>query len=156
MTEDNLRRLTDEIEPDEINAGLTMQVATVRDGQPWNCSVYFVMHAGKFYWLSFPERRHSKELAYNSRAAVAIVIQASQPVVGIQAEGDVEVITDISEARAILDLYTKKYNQGAGFIAHLEAGDNRHNLYCFTPRRTMVFNERDQSTPSPVEVVMTQ
>lgn len=154
MAEKNLRRLTEELKLDEINASPTMQVATVRDGQPWNCSVYFVMHAGNFYWLSFPERRHSRELSHNPRAAVAIVVQGFQPVVGIQAEGNVEVITDVSEAQVVLDAYVKKYNQGTEFIAHLKAGDNKHRLYRFTPRRTMVFNERDKHTPSPVEVII--
>jgi uncharacterized protein YhbP (UPF0306 family) len=154
MAEKNLRRLTDALELDEINASPTMQVATVENGRPWNCSVYFVMHAGSFYWLSFPERRHSKDLSHNPRAAIAIVVQASQPVIGIQAEGDVEVITDVSEARVVLGAYVKKYNQGIQFITHLEAGDNKHNLYRFTPRRTMVFNERDEHTPSPEEVII--
>ena len=62
------------IRSEDINASYTMQLATSRDGQPWNCSVYFVMQAGKFYWLSFPDRRHSMELERNPRAAIAVGI----------------------------------------------------------------------------------
>ena len=142
---------------DELNASPVMQVATAHHGQPWNCTVYFVFYGGCFYWLSFPERRHSKELSLNPKAAVAIVVQSSQPVAGVQAEGDVEIIEDITEARAVLALYVEKYNQGSQFITHLEAGTNKHSLYRFTPTHVMVFNERDtdvQSAPSPREVVI--
>ena len=95
--------------------------------------------------MSFPDRRHSMELERNPRAAIAVVLKAEQPVVGIQAEGDVVVVDDMIEARAVLDTYITKYGQGRQFISNLEAGTNKHSLYRFTPRRVMVFNERDDS-----------
>jgi hypothetical protein len=127
----------------DVNAGLTMQVATTRENRPWICTVYFVIFNGKFYWLSYPERRHSEELSLESRAAIAVVLQATQPVVGIQAEGDVAIVRDIDEASRVLDLYVAKYDQGAQFIEHLKAGTNKHVLYGFTPHQVLIFDERE-------------
>ena len=133
---------------DEINRVGVMQLASASDGQPWVCSVYFVVKGGNFYWLSFPERRHSKELAHNQKAAVAITIHTESPVVGLQAEGDVRIVRDIAEASGVLDLYVKKYGKGEAFIERLKRGENRHELYCFMPRKIMLFDERTQNTPS--------
>lgn len=155
MASEALRQGKSEIEASKINARFTMQLATSRDDQPWNCTVYFVVHSGNFYWLSFPERRHSSELALNARSAIAIVLQPEQPVVGLQAEGDVSVVEDVSEAKEVLDLYVKKYNQGAQFISLMKAGGNKHKLYRFIPRYISLFDERDQTMASPREVVMT-
>lgn len=131
-----------EVQVKEINASFTMQLATTREAKPWICTVYFVIHNRCFYWLSYPERRHSQDLAYDSNAAVAIVLRPIQPVVGIQAEGSVEVVNDIHEAEAVLDRYIAKYNQGSQFLPHFAAGTNKHVLYRFTPSRLKIFDER--------------
>lgn len=135
------------METTRLNQVKVMQLASSRDGQPWVCTVYFVVWNESFYWLSFPERRHSQELANNQKAAVAIAVQQDVPVVGMQAEGDVHVVTDSSEAEAVLALYVKKYGKGGDFIARLKEGTNRHQLYCLVPRRIMLFDER---TPGAV------
>ena len=155
MARADLRQANDEVKAGEINVRPTMQLATSRDGQPWNCTVYFVVRAGNFYWLSFPERRHSSELALNPRASIAVVLQSKQPVVGLQAEGDVTIVEDIVEAEDVLDLYVEKYDQGSQFISLLKAGSNKHALYRFVPRHVSLFDEHDQTMASPREVIIT-
>lgn len=50
-----------------------MQLATVRDGQPWVCNIHFVPDGnGTLYWLSKPTRRQSLEITDDSRAALQI------------------------------------------------------------------------------------
>jgi uncharacterized protein YhbP (UPF0306 family) len=51
-----------------------MQIATVRDGQPWLCTVYFAADE-KFnlYWSSLKSRRHSQEIASHAQVAATIV-----------------------------------------------------------------------------------
>jgi uncharacterized protein YhbP (UPF0306 family) len=72
-----------------------MQLATTRENQPWICTLYYVCDDDqRIYWLSYPTRRHSQELAENSHAAVAIAIKLEQPVIGLQIEGKVSVVTD--------------------------------------------------------------
>jgi nitroimidazol reductase NimA-like FMN-containing flavoprotein (pyridoxamine 5'-phosphate oxidase superfamily) len=131
----------------ELNRVKTMQLATSREGQPWACTVYFVVRGGNFYWLSFPERRHSRELAEDARAAVAIAVHQDVPVVGVQAEGAVDIVSDIAEAEAVLGLYVAKYGQGSEFIERLKQGRNRHQLYRLVPSGIMLFDER---TPAGV------
>lgn len=156
MAGKDLQQMSYEVSVDEINARPTMQLATSHDGSPWNCTVYFVLHEGNFYWLSFPERRHSQELAINPNAAIAIVLQPMQPVVGVQAEGTVAIVQDIIEAEAVLDMYVGKYNQGGQFMSLLKAGNNKHNLYRLSPKHVMVFDERgSQATTSPRELRIT-
>lgn len=127
---------------EEINRAKVMQLATSSNGQPWVCTVYFVIKNGNFYCLSFPERRHSKELAANQKASVAVALHQDVPVVGLQAEGDVRAVSDIDEAQGVLDLYVAKYGKGGDFMARLKRGENHHELYCLTPRKIMLFDER--------------
>jgi len=131
----------------ELNRVKTMQLATTRGGQPWICTVYFIVKNGNFYWLSFPERRHSREVAENQKAAVAVAIHQNVPVVGVQAEGDVRMVRDIEEAAGVLALYVEKYGKGKDFIERLKRGENHHELYCLVPRKVMLFDER---TPAGV------
>ena len=128
----------------EVAQAKTMQLATSRDGQPWVCTVYFVLHQGNFYWLSFPERRHSQELASNANAAIAIALKTDVPVVGMQAEGTVEAVTNLDEVTTVLGLYVKKYNQGMKFTERFEKGENRHVLYRFSPGAAMTFDEESR------------
>lgn len=129
----------------DINQARVMQLATSRDGQPWICTVYFIVNGGNFYWLSFPDRRHSKELADNAKAAVAIALHQEAPVVGVQAEGNVRSVQNLSEAARVLALYVRKYGKGKDFIELLKRGKNRHELYCLVPGSVMLFDERTSS-----------
>jgi uncharacterized protein YhbP (UPF0306 family) len=129
---------------EEINRVKTMQLASSHDGQPWICTVYFVVSTGNFYWLSFPDRRHSREVADNQKAAVAVAIHQDVPVVGVQAEGDVRIVRNVGEATDVLALYIEKYDKGKDFIERLKRGDNQHELYCLVPRKIMLFDERTQ------------
>ena len=51
-----------------------MQLATVSDGQPWLCNVYFVTDQhNDIYWTSSRVRRHSKEISGDPVVAATIV-----------------------------------------------------------------------------------
>ena len=119
----------------------TMQLATTSAGNPWVCSVYFVLHDGCLYWLSEPNRRHSQELAVNPRVAVAIVIKQNVPVTGVQIEGLAEEVENVAEAETVLPLYVSKYGQGGRFVERLKLGQNKHTLYRLTPEKAMAFDE---------------
>lgn len=140
----------------QVNAAKVMQLATLRGDQPWICTVYFVAKGGKFYWLSFPERRHSQEIADNANAAVAITIHQDAPVIGLQAEGEVYVVRDIAEAKSVLELYVAKYDKGREFIDRLKHGANHHELYCLVPRKTMLFDERTPGSAPYRQIDLTE
>lgn len=125
----------------DINSAKAMQIATVRDELPWICTVYFVLHDKKFYWLSFPERRHSSDIADDPHVAIAIVIKPGKPVIGIQAEAVAHIVADPAEVAAVLAVYVDKYGQGKEFVQRFLAGENRHALYCAAPSKVILFDE---------------
>lgn len=137
-----------------LNQARIMQLATSRGGQPWICTVYFVVSGGRFYWLSFPERRHSQELEESTKAAVAVVLKQDMPVVGVQAEGTVHVVRDAETAAPILDQYVQKYGSGSAFIERLKEGTNKHDLYCLEPSYVALFDETDRAQPSPRQITI--
>jgi ribonuclease HI len=126
-----------------LTLGSVMQLATSRDNKPWISTVYYVADAERnIYWLSLPERRHSEEITVNPHAAAAITIKQDLPVIGIQAEGVVELVDDSAQVEKILAVYIKKYD-GAGkdFYQRFIDGKNMHQLYKLTPSQLVLFDE---------------
>lgn len=118
-----------------------MQLATVRSGRPWVCSVYFVAEGKSLYWLSWPSRRHSRDIASDSQVAVAIAVKTDRPVIGIQAEGKAEQVASKEEVRRVMDKYVAKYNEGKKFYENFISGKNQHEMYRFTPENIVLFDE---------------
>jgi len=120
-----------------------MQVATVDDGQPWVCTVYFVADGQQnLYWLSTPARRHSQEIVKNHKVAVTIPVKFdTQPVIGIQAAGVAEMVKDADTVKKVMEVYVKKYGNGKDFYNNFVAGKNEHTLYKFTPTSYALFDE---------------
>lgn len=51
-----------------------MQLATIANGQPWICTVYFAFDEDfNLYWTSGRSRQHSLEILSDSKTAVAVV-----------------------------------------------------------------------------------
>jgi uncharacterized protein YhbP (UPF0306 family) len=118
-----------------------MQLATVRDGQPWCCTVHYYADGLNLYWVSFTNSRHSQEIADHSRVAAAIAVETDGPPVGIQVEGDARTVNDEAEARRILPAYIKHNDKPAQTYDKLiESGAH---LYRLTPRRFVLFDTRD-------------
>lgn len=122
--------------------GRMMQIATVSGDQPWICTVYFVEDDQlNLYWLSWPTRRHSQEIAANNKIAVAVPVKFDKPVVGVQAEGTAEVVTDKQVVADVMRRYVERYNSGQQFYERFAAGQNQHVLYKFTPSKFVLFDE---------------
>jgi ribonuclease HI len=123
--------------------GQVMQLATSNDNNPWISTVYYVADSERnIYWLSLPERRHSKEVVNNPQVAIAIAIKQDLPVIGIQAAGSVEIVSNSAVVETILASYVKKYD-GAGkeFHQRFVDGKNKHQLYKLTPDLLALFDE---------------
>jgi uncharacterized protein YhbP (UPF0306 family) len=120
-----------------------MQIATVDNGQPWICTVYYVEDEGlNLYWLSLPTRRHSQEIAKQSKVAVAIPVKFDKnPIIGIQVEGTAEAIKSAGEIAKVMKKYVAKYDSGKQFYDNFIAGKNEHWLYRFTPKSFVLFDE---------------
>ena len=122
-----------------------MQVATADSGQPWICTVYFVADEdANLYWISTPSRRHSQEIAKNSKVAAAIPIKyVGHPVVGLQAEGEADLVADQGQIKKAMRLYTDKFKIGEDFYNDFLAGKNSHKLYRIKPRVIVLFDEEN-------------
>lgn len=121
--------------------GRVMQLATSVQDAPWICTVYYVVYQGNIYWLSWPERRHSQEIATNSQVAAAIVVKQDLPVIGLQIEGNAAEVADTGEVKAVMELYTAKYGSGTKFYDAFVRGENHHRMYKLTPRKIALFDE---------------
>lgn len=138
-----------------FRAGRTMQLATLRAGQPQVCSVYFVTNADDtaVYWLSEPTRRHSQDITTHDRVAGAIAIKADKPVIGLQFTGSAQIVTDSEEVKQAIGDYSNKYDgQGSDFYDHFVAGTNKHQLYKMTFTSLEVFDEVHFADQSPLLV----
>jgi uncharacterized protein YhbP (UPF0306 family) len=130
---------------EHLPTGKTMQIATSQDNQPWICTVYYIAdELQRLYWLSLPTRKHSKQLAQNDKVAVAIAVKTDKPVIGIQARGCVEPVTEPGEVKHVMQLYAAKYaGAGKDFYDNFVEGANQHVLYRFTPDTFVLFDEVD-------------
>lgn len=127
-----------------LNEQHMMQVATSIDGQPWCCTVYYVHDDQRnLYWASLPSRRHSQDIAANPNVAIAIPIKhvKGEKVVGIQIEGTAKMLEPSNNNRSIVEAYAKKFGRNADWINDFTAGKNEHQLYKFTPRNFVLFDD---------------
>jgi len=86
----------------------TMQLATVSEGKPWICTVYFANDdVLNLYWMSSRSRQHSREILQNPSVATTVVrdIERKQ---ALQITGQAYEVADEDLAR-IHGLYTEKY-----------------------------------------------
>lgn len=85
-----------------------MQLATVSNGQPWLCSVYFVSDEdNNIYWTSARSRRHSKEIVINPVVAATIVYD-SEKKQAVQITGRAMELT-LEELEKVDQLYAEKF-----------------------------------------------
>ncbi len=119
-----------------------MQIATVDSDLPWICTVNYVEdEQANVYWLSFPSRRHSQDIAKHPKVAIAIPIKFDMPVIGLQAEGEARAVHDHNVVAEIMPRYIERHNKGHDFYDNFAAGTNQHVLYRFTPHMFGLFDE---------------
>lgn len=121
-----------------------MQVATVDGKQPWCCTVYFIPDEKlNLYWISKPDKRHSKEILKHKEVSAAISIKhvPGKAVVGISLEGDAYLVRDSKEIKKVARLYSKRYKTGEKWYRDFTEGKNPHKLYYITPRLFVLFDE---------------
>ena len=125
-----------------LHEGRVMQLATSSDNQPWVGSVHYVTDEYRnLYWLSLPARRHSREIAGNSRVAATVAVKVDQPVIGIQMEGSVEVVHTLATVKKIMETYVVSHGSGHDYYERYVEGVAQHVLYKFIPSRIVLFDE---------------
>lgn len=87
-----------------------MQLATVSDGQPWLCNVYFVNDEdNNIYWTSARSRRHSKELNSNPIVA-ATIVHDNDKKQAVQITGRAMEVA-LEDAERVDHLYSNKFGE---------------------------------------------
>lgn len=121
-----------------------MQLATVKDGQPWCCNVHYAFDDElNLYWVSTPARRHSQEIASNAKVAAAIMLKPDNPVIGVQIEGVAIQLADRAELEKAVRVYDDRYHHDPEFFDDYVAGKREHKVYRLTPRSIVLFSEVD-------------
>ena len=123
-----------------------MQVATVSNGKPWVCSVWYA-HDGdlNLYFISRKSRRHSIEIKKNPNIAGAIVkphtIGSGQKVCGLQFEGTARAC-NWNELKTARELYLKKYSKAnVPPLPALRLASVIATFYKIKPRSFVLFDE---------------
>ncbi len=127
-----------------LREGRVMQLATAHGDQPRANSLYYVASDDlrSVYWLSEPQRRHSRDIQDNPRVAGAIAIKTDLPVAGLQFEGDASEVLDSEEQQYAIDKYSDKYDGSVkGLYNRMVAGTNKHHLYKIAIRKLELFDE---------------
>lgn len=129
-----------------IGSKKVMQLATERDGQPWLSTVhYYVDDDLNLYWISTESRRHSQEIKDNPRAAAAIAIQTDEEIpgnvpIGIQVEGNAELIKDPEIIKKYLRKYFDYTQKPETIYEDIISGANPHRLYRLKPSLFVLFD----------------
>lgn len=120
-----------------------MQLATVKENNPWVCSVWFGFDDDlNIYFFSATNRRHSLEIEKDERVAGAIVLPQApedQPR-GLQFEGKAKRLTGeaaIAHARLTYEGRIFDTETIDKFLAHKE---RPHSFYRITPSKFVLFD----------------
>lgn len=122
-----------------------VQLATLGGDQPWICNIHFVADDGNtIYWVSKELRRHSQEIHGHQKAAVGVAVKYPEhPVIGIQMEGDAQLVKDPAEIEKAMKLYDRRFNVSKKFYDGVISGEEQEKMYKFTPRVIVLFDEEN-------------
>ncbi len=119
-----------------------LQLATSRDNTPWICSLHYVLDdKGNIYWITKSTTRHSEDIAVNPATAITIAVKTDRPLIGLQIEGDSEVVSDIKDRKVAMKKYIERHGTSQSFADLVIAGTDDHKLYKFTPKKFVLFDQ---------------
>jgi nitroimidazol reductase NimA-like FMN-containing flavoprotein (pyridoxamine 5'-phosphate oxidase superfamily) len=123
-----------------------MQLATSHDDQPWVCTVHYSSDDQlNLYWVSKPDREHSKHIAANPKTAATILIHENtldeDYVIAVTLEGESELLNDIPEE--VGQNYTVKHAKDPNLPADIASGSNPQKFYRLKPAKIVLFDTKD-------------
>lgn len=120
-----------------------MQLATVADGKPWVCNVWFAADDElNIYWFSSVTRRHSQEVARESSVAAAICLPQTpeDPPRGLQVEGTAEVLESESDVTKAMSLYVGRIFSQEQVDTFMQHPERPHKFYHLRPTNFVLFD----------------
>ena len=120
-----------------------MQLATCANNQPWVCHVWFAADKDlNIYWFSSTTRRHSKEVAENSKVGAAIVFPHTpkDPPRGLQLQGIAEQVTSKKEITKAILLFAGRIFTRRQIADFMKLRDHPHSFYKIKPNLYVLFD----------------
>lgn len=108
-----------------------LSLATSSNNSPWVCEVHFAYDDDlNFYFRSLTSRRHSTEIAQNSKVAGNIVTQhfLGQPVRAIYFEGDARLLEPGKEQKRAFECLKARLHAGDEIFEEAKREDG-HQFY---------------------------
>lgn len=147
----------EEVVRQRVKEGLTMQLATCSNNQPWCCTVFYASDENlNIYWVSKPQTRHSLEIGQNSNVAAAIVAkgEVDGAKAGVQVEGSARMLGEQEQIEKAARLFVDKYNSGEKYYEDMVSGRSESKLYVLVPKMFGVFDSENFPGKGRVEWVM--
>lgn len=120
-----------------------LSLATSANNKPWICELHFVYDDNlNLYFLSKPNRRHSKEIAANPNVAGNIVKQhnATQVPRGVYFEGKAMMLADVNKDSLAYNLYVQRFSIGPEMLSEIIDQPEGHKLYKIAPELFVLFD----------------
>ena len=120
-----------------------MQLATVRDGQPWVCNVWFAADEDlNIYWFSSTTRRHSSEVLEDNRVAAAFALPHTPQDMprGLQVEGVAEPLTKKADVEKAISVYAGRIFPQEQIDKFMKDKSKPHQFYRIHPTLFVLFD----------------
>lgn len=128
---------------DYLKEAKMLQVATVKNNQPWVCTVYFAHDEQlNLYWLSKPNTRHSQEIKQNEKVAGTIVLPQNpgDKIRGLQLQGVAKELHNQEEVRAGMKYYAQRFGMNEERVEAIINNTDGHFCYKITPNLFVLFD----------------
>ncbi len=136
-----------------------MHLATVRDGKPWTCNVWFAADKDfNIYWFSSRNRRHSEDVENDPHVAASIWIP-SKPADesrGIQLEGAAERVTNPVEIAKSISIYAGRIFTLQAVKQYMASREYAHHFYRITPSSIVLFDTENYPENSRQELELSE
>lgn len=118
-----------------------MQLATVSNGKPWICTVYFVFDDEfNLYWTSGRSRQHSLEILKDPKTAVTIV-RDNERKQALQISGNAYEVVD-GDLERVHNLYQARYGAKDYDLEEMKKHDpESHSYWVFKPTTISLWDE---------------
>lgn len=132
---------------DYLKTPRVMQLSTCANNHPWVCNVHYYSDDDfNIYWISTPERRHSKEIEQNPNVSITVKVHEDTPdekyVIGISAEGAAEMMDD-EDAEEIAKKYISKLDKIPTLFEDIKSGRNPHKFYRLKTQNIVLFDVKN-------------
>jgi uncharacterized protein YhbP (UPF0306 family) len=131
-----------------LQRGVTIQLATSANNQPWVATLYYVADGIKLYWVSATKRRHSKEIEQNNKVSAAVVVESDPNGhrLGVQLSGSAERVLERNELEHAAKLYVDKYDSGDEYYTTISVLNEDQAIYKMKIDTVAIFDSEHTPT----------